>query len=50
LNIDLVVGEGFSFILVGCNLFWQLEKWRDRGDILYVDRRGFRGVFRLELC
>jgi hypothetical protein len=41
LNFDLVVGVGFCFVLVCCNLFQQLEKWRDRGAILYVDRRGF---------
>jgi hypothetical protein len=46
LNFDLVVGEGFCFLLVCCNLFQQLEKGRDGGDILYVDRRGFWGVFR----
>jgi hypothetical protein len=41
LNFDLVAGESFSFILLCCNLFQQLEKWRDGGAILYVDRRGF---------
>jgi hypothetical protein len=50
LNFNLVVGEGFGFILMGCNLFQQLEKWRDRDDILYVDRRGFWGFSGLGLC
>jgi hypothetical protein len=46
LNFNLVVGEGFCFILWFCNLFQQLETLRDRGDIPYVDRRGFWGVCR----
>jgi hypothetical protein len=45
-RLNLVVDEGFCFVLVCCNLFQQLEKGRDGGDILYVNRRGFWGMFR----